>query len=300
MRSQRGASLVMTALVLAVLMGIVAISVDIGVLMVHKRSLQAAADLAAMAGVQHLPEDPAGAQSAAASVLTQNGVSAGEVGSITVESGGTELVVNAGRNVSLFFARVLGFQQSGVGVQARARVDAKPLYPDLVPWGLPEATYVVGKQYALKQGKPGDLPTPGNFQAVELKSPMDVLLDYEPWVGYGYHGAPIKIGDIRPSHTGNLGNHTQAGINARQSRAAGFNCAYGKGLDPLCPMIVTALIVRGYDNGKSPNLQVISFARFLVTGTAQGGKEIDAIYLGPLDSNVFDPAALTKHFFLVG
>ena len=293
--------MVKVALVITFLLGIAAVSVDIGVLMVQKRSLQGAADLAAMAGVQELPQVPADAQAMARAYLLENSVASGEIAGITVESGNTELVVSVARSAPLYFARVFGQQATLVEARARARVLAHRRYPDLVPWGLPDRPYVVGKEYELKQGA-GDesKPSAGNYQIIYLEKHMNGP-QYQDWVANGYDGAPVQIGDLIPPHTGALGNNTLAAIGEREARAAGYNCTYPN-YEPRCPMLVTVVVVDGFGPGKSDPLEVVGFAQFLLLRAEPdnpGRATIYGIYLGPLDLSELDPNLLDKRFFLV-
>lgn len=301
MRSQRGAVAVKVALLLTFLMGMAALSVDIGVLTVHKRSLQGAADLAAMAGVQELPQKPADAQAIARDYLLENTVTADEIMGISAEAGNTELVVNLSRNAPLFFARVLGHEATQVVVRARARVKAEKRYPDLVPWGIPEKPYVVGTEYELKQGAGSpSKPSAGNYQIVYLEKNMNGP-QYQDWVANGYDGAPIQIGDLIDPHTGALGTNTIDGVAERKARSAGYNCSYPDP-EPRCPMIVTVVVVDGFGPGKSQPLEVVRFAKFLlmrVEPDNPGRATIHGIYLGPVDLSELDPTVMDKKFFLV-
>ncbi len=298
--SERGLLAVQVALGMIFLMGMAAVSVDVGLLLSHKRAVQTAADLAALAGVQELPEDPDAAVSEATAILAANGVDAGEVVSIAAEAENTELVVRVQRSVPLYFARVLGHQISQVPAVARARVLAEKPYPELVPWAVPDANYTVGQEYQLKIGANGGRPSPGNFQIVYLAKPM-ASPQYQQWVANGYDGDPISIGDIVDPKTGNVGTHTIDGVAVREARAAGYNCTV-ENLDPQCPLLVIVLVVDGFGNGASESLTVVRFGQFLVTGATPsnaGQATIYGIFVGYLDERAFDPAALKKRFHLV-
>ena len=54
-----GQMLILFVLALGVLMGMVAMTVDVGLILHERRSLQNAADAAALAGVQELPDSSA-------------------------------------------------------------------------------------------------------------------------------------------------------------------------------------------------------------------------------------------------
>ncbi|MGO4856115.1 pilus assembly protein TadG-related protein [Arthrobacter sp. 2MCAF14] len=69
---ERGASILMFALLVPVLFGSVALAIDFGHLLFERQHLSNALDAAALAGVASLPNDPATAQSAALSYANSN------------------------------------------------------------------------------------------------------------------------------------------------------------------------------------------------------------------------------------
>lgn len=299
MKGQRGSVLVKVALMAVVLMGMAAISVDVGVLTVHKRTIQAAADLAAMAGVQKLPEDPAGAVAAAEAYLADNGVTGSDGVAITTEESDHVLVVNVSRTAPLYFARVLGHDTSTLPALAKARVTAKQKYPDLVPWGVPITLCEVGAECELKLAA-GKTAAGGNFQVVYLDSHMNGP-EYQDWVANGYDGLPISVGDWLYTKPGNLGSNTPIALDQRFARAAGYDCTLPD-YDPDCPLLVTSVMVDDYDKGKD-EVQVMAFGKFLLTSYyAEKGTGliiVKGIYLGPIDASEFDPLAMNKQFYLV-
>jgi hypothetical protein len=106
-----------------------------------RRDLQNDADAAALAGAQHLPVDPAGAQDAATDWLTKNGIDQSQVTDVSVES---TLVANDTMRVEVdddfgwVFARVLGMTSSNIGAQAKARVGSLEGNSNMMPWAVIE------------------------------------------------------------------------------------------------------------------------------------------------------------------
>jgi len=76
-RRESGQMLVLFVLALGVLMGMVAMSVDVGMILHERRSLQNAADAAALAAVQELPESSSAAVAAAQEWAANNGYASG-------------------------------------------------------------------------------------------------------------------------------------------------------------------------------------------------------------------------------
>ena len=80
-----GSTLAVTAFAVTMLLGVAAIAVDYGYLVVVKQRLQGTADAAAMAGVPELPDDADGATAIAQAYATTN---------MSVSSHGTVLVAS--------------------------------------------------------------------------------------------------------------------------------------------------------------------------------------------------------------
>jgi len=83
---RHGGVFVYAAFVVPVLLGFAGLSVDVGTWYVHKRSVQSAADTAAVAGAVEIMRsgDPALIQMAAQAIAAKNGFDAGSGGTLTV------------------------------------------------------------------------------------------------------------------------------------------------------------------------------------------------------------------------
>ncbi len=121
--SESGQTLVIFALALTVLIGFLALTFDIGMMALERRSAQNAADAAALAGAQMLPDNPNAAIADATTYAALNGISADELASVTVLStfvANDSIEVAVSRDVSFAFAGVLGFFSGTVNVSATA------------------------------------------------------------------------------------------------------------------------------------------------------------------------------------
>src|SRR5215471_13924036 len=76
---QDGQALILATLFMTVLLGFLALVVDVGRMSSEKRHLQNAADAAALAGVFALPDDPTQAQADALTWAQRNNLDAGNV-----------------------------------------------------------------------------------------------------------------------------------------------------------------------------------------------------------------------------
>lgn len=298
MGSQRGSVIVKVALLMVVLMGMAALSADVGRVGYYRLQLQSAADLAAVAGAWELPEAPDQAVAVAQNYLERNGAAFAE--GLDVTEGGRVLRVRLSRPVALTFARALGLRRASLSAEAAARVDAQPVWHDLMPWGLEEAAYAVGEEYVLKWGSPSPAPTEGQYQIIYLREGMSNG-EYEEWVGSGYDGPPVYIGQVLKPRTGNLGDHTRRGMRERLARAEGFRCEWGE-YEEHCPLLVIVPVVTPYPPGASGRVQISAFARFLITNTDPPGSGAGSVFgrfVGYVEGDQIDPRAVNKAVFLV-
>ncbi len=129
-RNEDGAVLVLVALMMTVLMGFAAFAIDVGFMYNERRSLQNAADAAALAGAQDLPNTGI-AIITAVSIANENGLKVTQNGvtndgdTVTVETNYNgdpkKIKVVCTRNVQHFFAGFLGVTNSNVSATAVAQ-----------------------------------------------------------------------------------------------------------------------------------------------------------------------------------
>ena len=126
-RGERGQATGLVALALVVLLGAVALSVDVGRSMLAQFRMQAATDAAALAGAQAMSTNPTGAAGVAKAYAAANGV-ANAVVSVSASAG--QVTVRAAADVPTLMARVLGIFDIPVAVVSHALA---PTYPTC--WG---------------------------------------------------------------------------------------------------------------------------------------------------------------------
>lgn len=117
---------VLFALAAVTLVGVMALGADIGVLYYNWGQLQKAADAAAEAGAEVLPNNPTDTSAAAAvatakTYATYNGVLESDIVSAAPINGQSQMQVTIKRTVPYSFARVLGLTNGLVQVSAIAR-----------------------------------------------------------------------------------------------------------------------------------------------------------------------------------
>lgn len=206
-----GASALVVAVFAVVLLGVAALVIDVGMLYAERRSMQTAADAAALAGVQELPANPADARTVADSYVSANpaGAQASDR-TFTVSStyiANDTLTVHVGQPAfALQLARFLGISSSPVGAQATAVLSSPSSYGSgVMPFGLMSSDsatgaavfgYVFNQSYVLKQGSQDS--TLGNFQLIDLPGTSDL----KKVITGG--GVAATIGEMIQTHPGDV------------------------------------------------------------------------------------------------
>lgn len=200
----RGQMLVVFALAIFILMGIVAIVIDVSWYWTNSLRIQRAADAAALAGVVYLPGDVGKAVTTARNEAIKNGYTTGACTANTVCVTPVQDLPNTRRMkvtisapVNTFFMRVFG-----IGTLMSTRV-AKAEYVLPVPMGSPQNYYGVGlfiaatAQTGLKTGvsDTGTWATPDNANGSDDNNYATASADeaMQSWKDFGLLSAPNAI-----------------------------------------------------------------------------------------------------------
>lgn len=265
LKSERGAVAVLVGLGVVAFIGFAALSLDVGRLFVTRIGLGNAADAAALGGAQLLPEDPAGAQSAALDILSQNGVSADDA-QVTVEGDGDRIRVRVAGSVALALAPVLGADTGALQVAAVARVGAVTELEGVVPLGAESGEYTPGELYDLKLGAGEGCG--GNFHALALGGQGACV--YRDNLAHGYDSS-LAVGDVLETEPGNMAGPTRSGV---QERIEADPEATYEDFDRDSPRLVLVPLVDGFDECQGRGeVTIVGFAAFfLEDATGHGGE----------------------------
>lgn len=190
-RNQRGVLIIWLALFLLILLGFVALGMDVAKAIATKTQLQNAADAAALAGASAIdslsgailqPEAIVRAQSVAAKnsayqdTATTVNIDAADITFATVD-GLQQVTVWARREgaspMVTAFAQVFGYPTVGLRAHATAQVARAGKVCDLVPLGLnppPDSSFIPGCQNVYQLKAPGGGGSNGNYGFVDFPS----------------------------------------------------------------------------------------------------------------------------------
>ena len=138
-RGEGGQTLIVAALVMTAVLGFTAMTIDIGLFFEDRRSLQNAADAAALAGVAYLPQSPNTAVQTAQQWAANNGIAPGQITAIEVLSTNVSndtVYVELDKDFDWIFGRAISLTTSNVGAQAKAIVGSLGGNSNMMPWAL--------------------------------------------------------------------------------------------------------------------------------------------------------------------
>jgi hypothetical protein len=301
-KDERGISLIMAAMLIVVLLGMVALAVDIGRLYVVRQFLVNSCDAAALAGGIELP-DQAKAETKANECADANTMMTHQVSfpadGMTAD-GPTKIRVDGQLIVQHTFANVLGFSSRQVGAYAVVLKTGSVSWVQgrVVPWGIPwysdDGTpyqHNNGVLYTLKVGSQSDLSsgligkTGGNFYPLALQRSLGDGSSggsvYRHDIMWGFDGT-VKVGDVTDTEPGNMVGPTRQAVStdadslfkrAQQSPWADDtwdNYDYGNS------RIVIVPIISPLGNGRT-GVTILGFASFFVQSCT--GQEVKGYFL---------------------
>lgn len=295
---------VIMTLVIAVLLGAMALGADVGVFYYNWMQLQKAADSAALAGANYLTGVPATTNNAqVVSTANQyaqlNGVKSGEIVSTTVAGDALSVTISLQRNVPYYFARLLGMSQGTVAARATAGINNTISPLGLLPIGLPctakdstqadcNGNYKRGTLYTLSTKFP--LGATGSWGELALGDPG--VSTYKNNIIYGFDGQALNIGDSVSPQPGNAIQPTVDAFNTRMANAgeswSNANTVPPSTLSAADPQVVLVPMVDFTGgNGNSQQFPITGFAEMYVVSAKKvgGDAELKAYFIQPLANN---------------
>lgn len=278
-RDEKGTALVLVALALVALLGCTALVTDVGLLYSHRARLVNAADAAALAGVQELPERPQTARVVAEDYAEANGIKPDQL-ELEVADDCRSLTVNVSRTVQLLFARVLGISSQDVKAAATAAVAPLSGVVGVVPFSIEEQELTFDREYVLKEGAGSggagegeDGRMHGWYGALDPDNRSGGgASDYRERVKNGFQGM-LRVGDVVLTEAGNMSGPTADGVEYRISQCK-EGCTF-ENFTRDCPRLVIVPVVRVVEEegGHPKSVEIRGFAAFFLEGVeGQGNK----------------------------
>jgi Flp pilus assembly protein TadG len=301
--AEQGQTLVLTTLMMMGLLGAAGLVIDLGGLYQARRSVQAAADAAALAGASQLPAGWSYAHNAAAANYAKNGKAADSVAyqNVTDGSANDSILITATRTSPTYFIKLFGFSSANITVSARATVKSITSVistGQVMPWGVMQDSWTLGSQYSIytdnSSPNNGALSLDVHNQNNPNCTGTSGASDYRNTIAGSLVACQIRIGDLEPVKTGQNTGPTAQGINQRittwepVSAIVQFT-ANGQAeiLKPQSPQLVLLPVVLNANGSKlwpqgGGNVRVVGFAYFVLEepGYTNGGKTVLGIFAG--------------------
>lgn len=228
LQDDRGASAVLFAFLLPVMLGVQALTIDATRMFVERRHLQNAADAAAMAAVTYLPtSDPivlGRASDAAVTYASLNGIqiNGANVTFTTVAQANDRVQVDTETDILFAFARTFGLTTGTVRAHAIAQVGQIGGLMGVLPLGIapPVGGFQMGAVYCLtlhSSGNANSCPDAirGDFQALDIDDLGSSSTSiYRERLASGSL-TTVHLGDVRGISGGNMNVPTQQGLQDR-------------------------------------------------------------------------------------
>lgn len=299
--AEQGQTLVLSVLMMMGLLGAAGLVIDLGSLYQARRSVQSAADAAALAGASQLPAGWSYAQTAAASNYAKNGKAADSVvyQNTTSLAGSDSVKVTATRQSPTYFIKLFGFGSANITATATATVKSYTRVVStgqVMPWGVMKNSFTLGQQYSIYT----DNSSPNNGAlSLEVTNNQNCVStsganDYRNTIAGNEIACPVQIGDLEPVKTGQNTGPTAQGITTRitnwdpLSAIVNFT-ANGQAeiLKPSSPQLVLLPVVLN-ENGSTAwpqgggNVRIVGFAYFVLQqpGYTNGGKTVIGTFAG--------------------
>lgn len=153
---QKGQILPIVVILLAVLLGFATLLTDSGSMTLSRRELQNAADAAALAGAQNLPDNPSQAITDANTYAAANGKT-GDVVTVTLAADDKSITVKITRQSPLFFGKIFKKTGATIVADATAEVGVAASVPWIVPFVIPKPTaFNYDNDYVMRMYGSGD------------------------------------------------------------------------------------------------------------------------------------------------
>ena len=300
---QAGQTLPLFVVFLVVLLGMCALAIDVGFWAQGKRATQNSADASALAGAAFLGVNWSTAQTNASAEFTKN-MASGDTATYTQTTNyipNDTIQVTVTRQAQTFFAKIFG--KNSVSLVSTAKATMVQNGGGALPWAVMNNTYTPGSTYQIYTDNSGP-----NNGAVRLPAWDTATSACTTGNVNGLGGAqlyqaqitggivttcPITVNQVIDTKTGQNTGPTSAGIDARCSplQAPSSIATFGSGVTLLqpnsCQLVLLPVVINNQDGSNnwpgqgSGQVKVVSFSWWILKDYANGGKIVDAVYVGP-------------------
>lgn len=210
-KEESGGSIVITALLMVVIIGMAGLVIDMGILYNAKSSLNKTVNTAVLSGAQELINSDSSVHEVVDEVLVKEGEEK-SLKAINIDKKGSyRLKVVLEKEEPLYFLKLFNLNSMRVSSYAAAQLASMSKASGAVPLGIDDSIPLeYMKEYTLKVDS--GYSEYGNFGILALSGPGAKL--YEQDLRNGYKDE-IRVGDIINTETGNVSGKTRDAVNYR-------------------------------------------------------------------------------------
>lgn len=266
-KSNKGTSTVIYAVLFAVIVAFAALAVDVGIVFLEKSRLSSAVDAAVLAGAQELISESGNVRNVVDYYIQENNIYPDQI-DVSVDKANHTIEIKAFDEINSYFARFLGINEFSISTSAAARVENIKTITGARPLAVIHQDFKYGELYTLKEGA-GD-GTSGNYAAISLGGAGASI--YKNNMLYGYEGT-ISVSDLIPTETGNMSGTTELTVNHLISQCTHTPPCTHNYYNKTCSRIIFIPVVDTLDVNGRKYVKVLGFGTFFLEGvTSNGGK----------------------------
>lgn len=285
LKSNEGNVSILFCVMITVILGFAAFTVDIGNVYIERVKLSNAIDAAALAASLELPDNRDKARTVASDYLQKNNVNP-NLTTIIFGADNKSIQIQGSKNVKHIFAQIIGINSSNINSKTKAIIaPAKAVYGGLRPVAVEAFEYTYGDVVTLKQGA-GD-GYHGNYNPVQLGGSGASV--FEQNAIYGYKGK-ISIGDYIDTEPGNMAGASSDIQRYIATESSTFNSFTRNSIRLWTIPLVDTLLVNG-----QKSVQVVGFGMFYVEDANNKagkleftGRFVKYVAASEIDVNVID------------
>ncbi|MFV9510502.1 pilus assembly protein TadG-related protein [Tepidibacillus sp. LV47] len=271
MNNQKGNISVIILFAMAVILGMAAMVIDLGYVMLERQRLSDGVDAAALSGAQELVNGTTQAKETAIQYAMENGVNNP---AITFE-GDYKITVTGKKEVPFFFAKIFGFNHTVVEAKASAQMkplsSARGIVPLAVKAPNPEEEnygFTYGSLYTLKYDP--QHAANGNFGPLALGGRG--ASNYEENLLNGYEGV-LSIGDVVDTEPGNMSGPTERAISERIKLSSDCQTYELAKKNRNCKRVIYLPVIDDVNLKGRDKVTIIGFAAFYLEEVGGNGNQ---------------------------
>lgn len=293
LRGEKGSTLALAGLALAVLLAATGLVIDGGTVFVTKTRMKKAANAAVLSAAQELTITEASVRQVAGEVLAQHGES-GSVQETTVVMG-SRVGIRLAKTVDLGFAGLFGFRTARVEAASAAELAVMGAATGAAPLGIDEAVQLTyNKEYKLKVDQTE--VSSGNFGVLALGGTGSAT--YEDNMKYGYKNE-LSVDDVIDTQTGNIAGKTRDSVQLRLNE-----CPYTPGdtshRDCRRMILIPVYKPVEYGSNQLKSVKITGFATFYITEPMKpGDTTITGMFIKRADTGTAKPGAVNRGTYTI-